>query len=215
MSTLRRIQANRLNAQRSTGPRTPAGKRKSRLNAVRHGLACSDRSEFSADEQRIVDLVCAGDADPAVRELAGVIAEAQISINRVRLAKVKAFEAARVRYVPTHPLEVHAEALFSISESLRSGDPKALVRGNKLLGRTGREFRRYIRRLPQSMIDQPLSPRPESVAPRDDVAALILAQPELRSLDRYERRANARRNRAIAQLDAVRHLSSSGQHSTR
>src|SRR5262245_52397253 len=34
----RRIAANRLNASKSTGPRTAAGKRASRRNALRHGL---------------------------------------------------------------------------------------------------------------------------------------------------------------------------------
>ena len=35
MATEKQIEANRLNAQKSTGPRTDAGKRKSRLNAVK------------------------------------------------------------------------------------------------------------------------------------------------------------------------------------
>src|ERR1700751_5156396 len=38
MSTLRQIEANRRNAQRSTGPRTPEGRAAVRLNGVRHGL---------------------------------------------------------------------------------------------------------------------------------------------------------------------------------
>lgn len=36
--TARRLDANRANAQRSTGPRTRAGKAAARLNAMRHGL---------------------------------------------------------------------------------------------------------------------------------------------------------------------------------
>jgi len=38
MTSARRIEANRRNALKSTGPRTEAGKQASRCNAVRHGL---------------------------------------------------------------------------------------------------------------------------------------------------------------------------------
>jgi hypothetical protein len=38
LATERQIAANRLNAQRSTGPRTEAGKANSRRNALKHGL---------------------------------------------------------------------------------------------------------------------------------------------------------------------------------
>ena len=38
MSTPKQIAANRRNAQKSTGPRTTAGKAKTRLNPLKHGL---------------------------------------------------------------------------------------------------------------------------------------------------------------------------------
>jgi hypothetical protein len=38
MATEKQIQANRRNAQRSTGPKTPEGKAAIRLNALRHGM---------------------------------------------------------------------------------------------------------------------------------------------------------------------------------
>jgi len=38
MTSYRQFEANRRNAQRSTGPKTEDGKRQSRANAVRHGL---------------------------------------------------------------------------------------------------------------------------------------------------------------------------------
>jgi hypothetical protein len=55
MSSLRQIEANRRNAQKSTGPKTAQGKNKTRFNAVVHGLtaerfvvAHEDESEFDA-----------------------------------------------------------------------------------------------------------------------------------------------------------------------
>jgi len=39
MTTEAQIAANRVNAQRSTGPKSPSGKRKSSKNALRHGLS--------------------------------------------------------------------------------------------------------------------------------------------------------------------------------
>ena len=40
MSSPRKSTANRLNATRSTGPRTPAGKTQSSRNAIAHGFRC-------------------------------------------------------------------------------------------------------------------------------------------------------------------------------
>ena len=41
MTTTTRAEINRRNAQKSTGPRTPEGKERSRLNAVKHGLSAT------------------------------------------------------------------------------------------------------------------------------------------------------------------------------
>ena len=38
MATDKQIAANRLNAQKSTGPKTPEGRAAVRLNAIKHGL---------------------------------------------------------------------------------------------------------------------------------------------------------------------------------
>ena len=60
MSSLRQIEANRRNARLSTGPTTDEGKKKSRHNAVRHGLtaetviaALEDAEDYAAFEMAV------------------------------------------------------------------------------------------------------------------------------------------------------------------
>jgi hypothetical protein len=60
MSSFRQIEANRRNARLSTGPLTEEGKRKSRQNAVRHGLtaetvidALEDAEDYAAFEMAV------------------------------------------------------------------------------------------------------------------------------------------------------------------
>jgi hypothetical protein len=61
MTSHRQIEANRRNALRSTGPITPAGKQRSRRNALRHGLsaetvitAVEDIDDYRAFEAAVI-----------------------------------------------------------------------------------------------------------------------------------------------------------------
>jgi len=86
MTSTRRIRANRLNAQASTGPRTGHGRARAAQNARRHGLslpiaalpALSQQAEMLAQE------IARGATDQTLLELARRIAEAQLDLVRIR-----------------------------------------------------------------------------------------------------------------------------------
>jgi hypothetical protein len=83
-----RLEANRANAQHSTGPRSEAGRKRSSLNALRHGLTgqavllpSEDREAYSKHSQEIIqDLK---PETPLERHLAQQVADQQWRLNRI------------------------------------------------------------------------------------------------------------------------------------
>jgi hypothetical protein len=88
--------ANRRNAARSTGPRSAAGKKRARQNALRHGLAISLRQDPAtwAEIERMAKLICGDGASRLEYELALVRAESEILLRRARMARVAVIERA-------------------------------------------------------------------------------------------------------------------------
>lgn len=89
MTSERVIQANRRNAQASTGPRTTEGKARSGQNAQRHGLTARKANLYDSDEiERLADLIAAeAGADPMILEAARAVAETQTHLRRVQAVK--------------------------------------------------------------------------------------------------------------------------------
>jgi hypothetical protein len=103
VTSFRQIEANRRNALRSTGPTTENGKRRSRQNAVRHGLSA----------ETVVDLV--EDLDDYRGFEAAIIADydARTAVERelvLRLASLL-WRLRRATMVETELLRIQAEVL--------------------------------------------------------------------------------------------------------
>ena len=98
MSSLKQIEANRRNALKSTGPTTPEGKRRSRCNAVRHGLTAEtviavleDSDDYEAFEAAVI---ADYDAESAVeRELVLRLASVLWRLRRATGIETALFES--------------------------------------------------------------------------------------------------------------------------
>ena len=55
--SLKRLRANRRNAKKSTGPRTAAGKRRSSVNSLKHGVYATHSIEFLKSSRRPEDTI--------------------------------------------------------------------------------------------------------------------------------------------------------------
>ena len=179
MASERQIAANRRNACKSPGPRSGAGKNRSSRNAYRHGLTVSIASTaaFAKQLDKLVREI-AGDSEDAITlERARAIAQAELDLARVQRAKIALIERARAFGELNPP-----QAFRTVTQIKRFFS--ALDRGRLIL--------------PKPVDSSATMPSQE---PYRSAEAIRRVLPELRRLDRYERRAAVRRHQAA--LDFV------------
>jgi hypothetical protein len=156
MTSYRQIEANRRNALRSTGPRTEAGKLRSRRNAVRHGLtaetvigALEDAEDYSAFEAAII---ADYDAQSAVeRELV------------LRLASIL-WRLRRATAMETGLFEIQAEHLthYPEADGLLAGSREVIREaGSQGCGVNGVEHNGAHQ--PAALVESQIKADPESV----------------------------------------------------
>ncbi len=85
-----RVRANRLNALKSTGPKTRAGKVRVSRNALVHGLAsCQLERQSSELIEQMTLLLVGAVSDENIIAAARKVAEAQYDLIRVRMARLE------------------------------------------------------------------------------------------------------------------------------
>jgi hypothetical protein len=174
MASERQIAANRRNARKSTGPRSGAGKKRASRNAYRHGLALNITSTavFAKQLDKLVGQIAGETEDAMEIERARAIAQAELELARVRQAKVALIERA---------------CAFGALDPPRVASSTRIIRLLNTLNRG-----KFI--LPKPIDATATMPPCE---PERSAEAVRRVLPELRKLDRYERRAAARRDRAV------------------
>ncbi len=182
MTSDRKIKANRVNAQISTGPKTYRGRARSAKNAFRHGLSLPIQFDQTLCEKVIAlaRQIAGRHASAHIENLARQVAEAQIDLQRVRCAR--------------HQFLCDASA-----------DPYYESRADR------RTKMRVIKQLLMpKLADVPLPAFIEKFVvttpegPAKLAAILSEESKRLLALDRYERRALSRRKFAIRALDEAR-----------
>jgi len=101
MASARKTAANRRNAQRSTGPRTPEGKRVSRYNALRHGLLAKEvvvtSGEHQESQAEFDSLLAALAEDLQPVGISENLIVERIAVCQWRLRRAARYEAAEIR----------------------------------------------------------------------------------------------------------------------
>jgi hypothetical protein len=178
----RQIAANRRNAQKSTGPRSVAGKQRASRNAYRHGLAGGVRQlgKFSLSIETLAHQIAGAAAasasaaiDSEVLEFARAAARAELELALIRSKKaatISALVAATTSQVMAVSSDPEVNPLLAIS---RRGAP-------------------FVELLLEQMAPQ--------LASQTEAMRSLLT--DIRNLDRYERRAIGRRDRAVLQIIA-------------
>src|SRR6266571_1655247 len=143
MTSLKQIEANRRNSLKSTGPKTEAGKQRSRCNAVRHGLtaetvigALEDAEDYKAFEAAVT---ADYDAQSTVeRELVLRVASVLWRLRRATTMETGLFEIhpsenSGDKLTGRHPKELQLQAAGQQSAPSENS-------GDKLTGRHPKEL---------------------------------------------------------------------------
>jgi len=88
MTSQRKIEANRRNALRSSGPRTTAGKARSRRNAFKHGLAIPPNRDQSFADRTEMFMAALTPLFAKPPEMLRLAAEWQTEIERIQQTRV-------------------------------------------------------------------------------------------------------------------------------
>jgi len=177
--TLKADAARRLNAQKSTGPRTSTGKRRISQNARRHGLSIPLHLDPAQQPriQALAEQIMCEHTNEMREHLALEIAEVQLDLQRIRNLRVKLLDAP---VIVTRRL---TKKLFNEMTRAATTEEEIDTTAHQLISYADNGIRETL--------DLSL---PEKLS--------RLAE-ELWRLDRYERRALSRRKSLIREYDAI------------
>jgi hypothetical protein len=108
MSTPKQAAASRANSQKSTGPRTTAGKTASRFNALKHGIFANYQIMFDETAEELAELAAEyhehhNPVDPDQRLLVDTLIANEWRLRRMRRVEAALWKQAANRFFTEHP----------------------------------------------------------------------------------------------------------------
>lgn len=169
MTSPAKLEANRRNAQRSTGPRTEAGKARSARNAVKHGFTgrllvglqygpfADDAEDVQAFVQAVIEELQPGSA----QERAEALNIAGLYVRRSRLVELEAMALAHATRTPLLPPVTPGQPTRVAQDDLTRAGANALSsdlfdRLPRYEGHLGRELDRSLARYARLQQDRSL-----------------------------------------------------------
>ena len=193
-----RVRANRLNAKRSTGPRTRSGKARVSQNAFKHGLSipAAVLSAYAPEIEKYLSELVDDTASDAVKLEAAAFAQAQVDVDRVRMARHLLLADPKTKQKPLSQREVgkrlNLANKYFLSQVIFDRETDEVV---DYKVKNVEEARRIL---------ELASCAPEAISLAEGMAILA---PTLWRLWRYEVRALRKRDQAAKQLRALREMS--------
>lgn len=188
----RALEARRANAQRSTGPKTVDGKKSVAKNALKHGLSLPityfpdfrERIDVLAGEVlKDFDATCGElKISASVYNAAMAFADAQLDLERIRAARIEVLGSEIVSVVM--PTKADHRRAMMIAKYMSTPEKAAETV--------------LLASLPRNKRSNPPTPKKYAT-----LASLLL------KMDRYEKRALARRHRALLELEELTSQSTS------
>jgi hypothetical protein len=150
VATEKQFEANRQNAQKSTGPRTPEGRAAVRLNGVKHGLTAETivlKGESEADYTNLLDSLEA-EHDPATPTEEALVVQLAMSTWRLR----RLYHQEGGFYALKMKEHAHSRDSLKLNDTERMGliadcSNKTLDMFNRQEGRLERTFYRALHEL--------------------------------------------------------------------
>ncbi len=139
MTSERQIEANRQNAQFSTGPKTPEGKAESNRNATTHGLTVRKRLISGESQEEFENLRTAIHKDFSPQGALQTELVDEIVDKLWRLRRVPAFEAALIAL-----MEDHVKSTFLLNDAVNQEFREPRTQEGKKEITFGRTIERFL-----------------------------------------------------------------------